>query len=293
MSLLRLDRLSHLAPGNKLFKLHNLSECAAGYDAVLSFGGAWSNHLHALAATGQALGIATVGVIRGERPARLSAMLEDAQNWGMRLLFVSRTQYRQRHDPHWQQALASSFGRCLVLPEGGASIDGVRGCKGIAALLEPHLHSGDTLMLAVGTGATLAGVIAGLSERRQRGDDVTIEGVSVLKGIGDDTAQAVQHWLTQLALAEQHSTLNWTVREDAHEGGYARVSAELKRFIQAFEDVHQVPLEPVYTGKLLFRIYRDLAAGRSQARIIAIHTGGLQGRRGFPWLTACDALPIR
>lgn len=272
MSLLRLDTLDTLAPGNKIFKLQAALARAGEYDAVLSFGGAWSNHLHALAAMGAARGFATVGVVRGQRPPRLSAMLEDAQRWGMKLVFVSRADYKNRNDPVWQQALARPFGHCLIVPEGGADINGVRGCMAIGDVLSPCLNSGDTVMLAVGTGATLAGVVASVSGA------VTVQGVSVLKGAAGETAEQVSAWLAALGI---DTTVRWNIRSDAHEGGYAKVSPGLREFILAFEAVQGVPLEPVYTGKLLYRIYRDLKQGQAHGSIVALHTGGLQGRRGF------------
>lgn len=273
VSLLRLDRVDSLAPGNKLYKLHEALAQAHQYDALMSFGGAWSNHLHALAAMGNARGLRTIGVVRGERPERLSAMLSDVERWGMKLVFVSRSDYRKRYELSWQQALSAPYGRCLIIPEGGADLSGVRGCRAIGDLLSPHLQQGDKVMLAVGTGATLAGILASDISR-----SVVIEGVSVLKGTAKATNADVNSWLSTLAAKQ---VPRWRIRDDAHEGGYAKVSPGLRAFVLNFEAVHGIPLEPVYTGKLLYRIYLDIQQGLAPQRIVAVHTGGLQGRRGY------------
>ena len=126
VSLLRLDRTGGLAPGNKSFKLRAYVAQAGrcGVERLVSFGGAWSNHLHALAALGQQHGIETVGIVRGGADEGESAMMADAAAWGMRIHRVSRTEYRQRNDSAYQQALREYFAPCLLIPEGGASVAG-------------------------------------------------------------------------------------------------------------------------------------------------------------------------
>jgi 1-aminocyclopropane-1-carboxylate deaminase/D-cysteine desulfhydrase-like pyridoxal-dependent ACC family enzyme len=274
--LLRLDQLGGLAPGNKSFKLaENLARAREqGIQRLVSFGGAWSNHLHALAAVGREQGFATYGLVRGERPRQPSAMLCDASAWGMTLEYLSRTDYRQRNNPDFQAALQARLGPCLIIPEGGANAAGVSGCAPIARLLLEASVQTSQLVLAVGTGTTLAGLVAALPAHWD------VLGISVLKG-ALDLEQQVQGLLAPYADADLPS---WRISHDDHCGGYARVSGDLKAFMLEFERVQGVPLDPVYTGKVLYALYRQLQQGSIDGEIVAVHTGGLQGRRGFDWL---------
>jgi 1-aminocyclopropane-1-carboxylate deaminase len=277
VALLRLDLGDGLAPGNKRFKLqHNLDDARrSGVTRLLSFGGPWSNHLHALAAVGHAAGLETVGIVRGETAG--TAMLDDARSWGMRIVMVSRGDYRRRSHPGYLQELQARFGPCLLIPEGGANAAGARGCMAIGAALRSTLASPGRVVLAVGTGTTLAGVAAALPEA---GWEVT--GVSALKGAHD-----LEQRVTGLVQScESGKPARWQILHDYHCGGFARVSPALREFMLAFEHIHGVQLEPVYTGKLLFAIHQKLASGcwDRQQPIVAIHSGGLQGRRGYCWL---------
>ncbi|MEH6582945.1 MAG: pyridoxal-phosphate dependent enzyme [Halioglobus sp.] len=276
VSLLRLDRADGLAPGNKAFKLReNLVQARAkGVSRLLSFGGAWSNHLHALAAVGKESGFETVGIVRGEVSDTPSAMLQDALQWGMRLHHVSRQEYRRRHDADYLAALERRYGPCLLIPEGGANQAGVVGCQQIADLLPRPVQSGERVVLAVGTGTTLAGLTMGMKGERRA------VGISVLKG-ALDLEDSVLKAMGDRGQVRQG---DWQILHDHHCGGYARVSSELKRFMLEFERVHKVPLDPVYTGKALYAVHQMLASGQWSGEIIVIHTGGLQGRRGFSWL---------
>jgi len=277
VSLLRLDRLGGDAPGNKWFKLQrNISQAKSrGLKTLVSFGGAWSNHLHALAATGHKLGLQTIGIVRGEETESPSAMLRDARNWGMRLVYVSREEYRLRDRPEYVEQIQSRFAPCLVIPEGGANRDGVEGCKAIGRIIAEADMSGHRVGLAVGTGGTLAGVAGGLGAAYE-GPGVV--GVSVLKGALDLNERVAAY--TDAGCAA------WRILHDHHCGGYARVSPALREFILEFEAVHQIPLDPVYTGKVMHAVYQLLTSGEWDEKdpIVVIHTGGLQGRRGFPWL---------
>jgi 1-aminocyclopropane-1-carboxylate deaminase len=275
--LLRLDLADVHAPGNKRFKLSKYLEMAQTQDlgCLLSFGGAWSNHLHALAALGKEHGFRAVGIVRGERAPELTATLREAESWGMELVYVTRHEYRQRHDASYGEALQARFSPCLLIPEGGASVEGLLGARDIARLLpaSPDRHR---LVLAVGTGTTLAGLAAGLDQGWQ------ITGISALKG-ALDLEQRVTGLLREAGL---QASCPWQINHDFHCGGFARSHAELQAFMLAFERVHAVQLEPVYTGKALFAIHSMLKSGQWAAdeKITLIHTGGLQGRRGFPWL---------
>jgi len=274
--LLRLDLCDTAAPGNKWFKLQqNIADAQKqGMTTLLSFGGAWSNHLHALAATGFKLGLQTIGIVRGEQPAHPSAMLCDAQTWGMQLVYVSRQEYRKRSDPAYLAGLEGQFGPCTIVPEGGANRAGVKGCMAIADILLEEGVEGAQVVLAVGTGTTLAGVAMGLGAV----SEMRVTGISVLKG-AFDLDESVSEFV-------DGKCADWKILHNHHCGGYARVSPGLREFILAFETTHQIPLDPVYTGKALYGVHQLLLSGQwaQDQPVVFIHTGGLQGRRGFDWL---------
>lgn len=253
--------------GNKYFKLkENLTAARqSGNKTLLSFGGGWSNHIHALAQLGHEQGLRTVGVIRGERPKRFSAMLEDASAYGMTLHFVSRQAYRDKESPKMLADLRQMFGDFHLLPEGGSNHLGVQGAEAIVELVDPDAF--DLFVLPVGTGGTLAGIAKALPPGKQ------VLGISVLKG-----AQYLEGEIENLAPGLN----NWRLDHEGHEGGYGKVSKNLKSFVLAFEEQTSIPIEPVYTGKMLLRLCQLLSGGElKNKRILAIHTGGLQGRRGF------------
>jgi 1-aminocyclopropane-1-carboxylate deaminase len=279
VSLLRLDAVGGLAPGNKSFKLmENLGHARRlGVDRLVSFGGAWSNHLHALAAVGAEQGFATVGIVRGDDDRPESAMLADARAWGMQIHKISRVEYRRRNEAAYLEQLRRQFSPCLLIPEGGANAEGVRGALAIAKMIELQVLAVRRVLVPVGTGTTLAGLVAGLPA------DYDITGVAALKGAADLEQRVVQA-LATLAVNQRD---NWRILHGEHCGGFARVSEELREFMLAFEAVQGVALEPVYTGKMLYAVYRRLRSGEWPADepLLAIHTGGLQGRRGYDWLS--------
>jgi 1-aminocyclopropane-1-carboxylate deaminase len=278
VSLLRLDTGGGLAPGNKHFKL--LGSLAAarrvGHSRVLSFGGAWSNHLHALAALGAERGFATTGIVRGDDDTADSATLADARQWGMEIIKVSRTEYRRRHDADYLAELGRRHGPCLLIPEGGANSEGAGGCMAIAELVKVHAPRARHILVPVGTGTTLAGLVAGL------GESYRVTGVAALRG-AVDLESRVECALDALAVS---SHAQWRILHNDHCGGFARVSPDLRQFMLAFEAVQGIALEPVYTGKMVYAIQRRLGTGEwsPEQPLLAIHTGGLQGRRGYPWL---------
>jgi 1-aminocyclopropane-1-carboxylate deaminase len=278
VSLLRLDRIGGLAPGNKSFKLRqNMAQARRlGIQRLVSFGGAWSNHLHAVAAFGRDAGFSTVGIVRGEATAQESPMLADARAWGMQIVNVSRTEYRRRNDVDYLEQIKQQFAPCLVIPEGGANLAGAEGAMAIAQLIRQGAPETRRVVISVGTGTTLAGVAAGL------GDGYEVVGISALKGATD-----LEQRVAQLLVGIGGSAVaRWHIEHDYHCGGFARVNQPLREFMLSFEQVHSVPLEPVYTGKMLFAVQQLQLSGQwhPDTPVLAIHTGGLQGRRGYAWL---------
>ena len=278
VTLLRLYAAGGLAPGNKQFKLGaNLAAARRlGINRLVSFGGAWSNHLHALAAVGAEQGFATVGIVRGDERGAESATLADARRWGMQIVRVSREEYRRRHDANYLAQLQRQHAPCLVIPEGGANVDGARGCMAIAGLIRAAAPAMRHILVPVGSGTTLAGLVAGL------GAGYEVTGVAALKGAAD-LGQRTGELLDRMAAGDR---ARWQILHEHHCGGFARVSSGLREFMLAFEAVHKVELDPVYTGKMLYAIHRRLQCGDYAADepLLAVHTGGLQGRRGYSWL---------
>ena len=274
---LNLIHLDELHPGgNKYYKLkYNLRAARkSGFSRILSFAGAWSNHILELARAGREQGFETIGVIRGEQPEQLSATLQDAVALGMRLEFVSRSIYRNRTEPELLQGLQQQFGEFYHLPEGGTNPLAVQGCTEIVTALEQHLKTYDLVCLPVGTGGTLAGIAAALPVDKQ------VLGFAVVKG-----ALYLDDVVRDLIREESDGSArdNWSINHDYHCGGYARCPAYLQEFILDFERQHPIRLEPVYSGKLMYGLAELLRRQQidSSMSIAAIHTGGLQGRRGF------------
>jgi len=262
------DRLHPVISGNKWRKLKYCLDDALSLNAhtLMSMGGAYSNHLHALAYVGRALGLKTIGVIRGEPPPVFSATLNDLQRWGMDLQFVSRSAYRNYRKIKNGVDLPGLQEGQYWLPEGGAHAFAL---KGVAELVNEIDIAYDTICLPCGTGTTLAGLINAVSE------PVSILGFSALKpsyGLRAD----IESWL-------KHPLPDWRLIQDYHFGGFAKTNAALMAFIDSFECHQAITLEPIYTGKMMYGLY-DLITKRyfkPGHRIIALHTGGLQGLRGF------------
>ncbi|GAA5526073.1 D-cysteine desulfhydrase [Microbulbifer aestuariivivens] len=268
------DLLDPLISGNKAYKLlFNLVEARRqGAEKIITCGGAWSNHIHALAAAGRRFGFATVGIIRGERPAQLSAMLQDAERFGMELRFVSRDLYRRRGESEFIEQVGIEMNRTYFVPEGGANLAGARGAQFLGRIItETAPTPFDQVWLACGTGLTLSGVQAGLAV-------IPAVGVPVLKAGRSIYAQA-GHWLRSLGVAVKHEPLC----EGYECGGYARINPELSRFLHHFKQTSSIPLDPVYTAKLVFALYSESRIGKItiQSKVLLLHSGGLQGRRGL------------
>lgn len=268
--LLKREDLNHpYISGNKWWKLkYNLEEAIRlGHDTLLTFGGAYSNHLYATAAAASELGMKSIGMVRGEEVLPLNATLAFCKSRGMQLQYVSRDVYRDKKDPSYIETLRSAFGNFYLIPEGGTNLLAIKGSEEWAQRLKKEIDF-DHLCLPVGTGGTMAGMINVLREKQ-------VIGFSSLKG-GDFLRDEIRQWLSQ-------PTENWRIETQYHFGGYGKLNQALTDFTIEFEKAYEIQLDPVYTAKMMYGIF-DLiqhSAFQSGSRILALHTGGLQGRSGF------------
>ncbi|AVH13505.1 1-aminocyclopropane-1-carboxylate deaminase [Acinetobacter indicus] len=264
ISIKRLDLIHPQISGNKFFKLkyNLLAARQQGFEKVLTFGGAYSNHIAATAFAAHQFGFQSLGMIRGEELAQrpFNPTLATAQQFGMQLEFISRNAYRQKDQPDFLQRLQQQYPDFYLIPEGGTNALAVQGCREILTTEDAQF---DLICCAVGTGGTLAGLIEASQQHQQ------LLGVSALKG------DFLTHEVAQLTTKR-----NWRILEDYCCGGYAKTTPELIQFIQAFEQRYNIPLEQVYTGKMLRGIFDLIDQDKigPDQKILLIHTGGLQGR---------------
>ncbi len=265
------DRLHPVISGNKWRKLKYILDqiLSDSLDTVISMGGAYSNHLHALAYAGMKLGFKTAAFIRGEAVYPLNPTLQDVRQWGMRLNFVSRGAYRELRNYRECTDLPGLEHEQYWLPEGGALPLALLGVREIVAEIDCDY---DVLCVPCGSGTTLAGIIGAVPENKR------VIGFSALKG-----GAFLEHEVLRLAGTNLPDGLQWSINQDYHFGGFARIKPQLLSFIRHFEEINRIPLEPVYTGKMFYGIYDLISKNYFEPgqRIIAIHTGGLQGKRGF------------
>ena len=262
---LKRDDLIHPeVPGNKWRKLRlNLAAAAeGGYATLLTFGGAYSNHIRATAAAGGLFGLSTVGVIRGEEHTPLNPSLAYAVSRGMRLAYLDRGAYRRKDSPETTNALRARFGEFYLLPEGGSNELGVRGCAELPREIDVGF---DVICCACGTGGTLAGIAAGLRAGQRA------LGFSALKG-GQFLAAQVED-LQRRAFGAGSG--NWTIECGFHFGGFARTTPELEAFVSGFQARHGLVLERVYVAKMLAGVFAlaDQGAFAPGTTVVAVVTG--------------------
>lgn len=263
----REDLLFPQLSGNKFRKLkYNLEEARRlGHRRLITYGGAYSNHIHATAAAGAIYGFETLGLIRGDELAGqpLNPTLEDARRAGMELVFLSRADYSRRGERDFQDFCLERYGPGYLLPEGGTNDLAVQGC---AEILQPEDARFDLLCCPVGTGGTLAGLVRGATAHQR------VRGYPALRADG-----------LSVQLASWIPGDRWTLSDHSHFGGYGRVTPALVAFINEFKELTGIALDPVYTGKMMYALLDDVASGRIApgSAVLAIHTGGLQGIRGM------------
>ncbi|VAW50553.1 pyridoxal phosphate-dependent deaminase, putative [hydrothermal vent metagenome] len=244
---------------------------------MLTFGGAWSNHIYATAAAAKYFGFNSIGIIRGEKHTPLNATLSFAEKGGMKLHYISRTEYRQKNESHYLQTLKQQFGDVYILPEGGSNTLGLQGCEEIIDEISNEIKQPfDIICCASGTGATLAGLIATL-----KSEQFAI-GFSALKD-GAFLSKDIESFLQNKKMAAISTAKNWRIEDNYHFGGYAKINDDLIHFMQQFQLSYDFSLDAVYTGKMFYGLF-DLIKKKTfkpNSTIVAIHSGGLQGNKGF------------
>lgn len=293
VDILRTDQTDPLISGNKWFKLkYNLRQAQQqGHHTLLSFGGPYSNHLHALAAAGKALQLNTIGIIRGEAHLPLNPTLSDITAQGMKLYYINRQTYRNKHRPEVIAQLKQHIiaddpfhkgdqaGQFYLLPEGGTNQLAVAGVAEIAQFIPAQSHF---VCLPCGTGGTMAGVICGLSaaDHTQTNKQIKVLGFPAMKG-GQFLSEVINQLLTEQDRPQQ--PISWELIHDWHFGGFGKINITLAKFIENFENNYPLQLDPVYTAKMMYGIVSMAEQNffPRGSRIVAIHTGGLQGKRGM------------
>lgn len=263
------EDLNHpFVSGNKWWKLkYNLAEAVRlGHDTLLTFGGAYSNHIFATAAAAKELGLKSIGIIRGEEALPLNHTLTFAKSCGMHLHYISREVYRKKTESDFIEWLHNQFGDFYLIPEGGTNELAIKGCAEFARQLSQEVEF-DYLCLSIGTGGTMAGMIEGLDVSKK------IIGFSSLKG-----GKFLEREICRMTSSEK---TNWSINTTYHFGGYGKLTTELVDFITNTNDQQLLPLDSVYTSKMFWGV-RDLVKQNCFVKgssILILHTGGLQGKR--------------
>ena len=269
----REDKIHPFVSGNKFRKLkYNISVAKNQQkEVLLTFGGAFSNHILATAVAGNLSGFKTIGVIRGDELGENLAhtlsqneTLKKAYKNGMQFKFVSRETYRNKTSEEFIMDLKNEFGDFYLIPEGGTNELAIKGCEEILTEEDKNF---DYICAAIGTGGTISGLINAAKKHQK------IIGFPALKG------DFLQREIQQLAISKD----NWSLQTEYHFGGYGKYNTDLIRFINEFNELTQIQLDPIYTSKMLFGIIEMIKKNEfpENSKIVAIHTGGLQGIAGF------------
>lgn len=275
----REDLIHPFVSGNKFRKLkYNLLQAKKEeYGTLLTFGGAFSNHIAAVAYAGKENGFSTIGIIRGEELSdkiNENPTLQFAKDCGMQLEFVTREAYRLKSETAFIEQLEEQFGTFFLIPEGGTNTLAIKGCEEILTTTDKKF---DYICCAVGTGGTISGIINSLEPHQK------VLGFPALKG--DFLKDEIRNFATNE---------NWELITDYHFGGYGKITEELVAFINMFYEKYQIPLDPVYTGKMVFGVIDLITKDYfpKDSKILMIHTGGIQGIQGMNARLRNKKLPI-
>jgi 1-aminocyclopropane-1-carboxylate deaminase len=269
LAVLRLDKIHPVVSGNKLFKLHYFLQDAlsSSHRKVLTFGGAYSNHLVATAFACRANGLKTIGIVRGEKPAALSYTLQQCINFGMQLEFISREAYQEKETTAFQHELKNKWGECVIIPEGGYHPAGAKGAALIQQLIQDGNHT--HVCTAAGTLTTTAGLLLAGTQQ--------IISVPVLKGMNDIEARL------NFLCGGNFKKEQLEIFDQYHFGGYAKKTPALIEFMNYLWRQHGLPTDFVYTAKLFFAIYDMIKNDHFPpgSNVVCLHTGGLQGNNSL------------
>ena len=261
----RIDLIHPFISGNKWYKLkYNLLEAKKqNTNTVLTFGGAYSNHISATSFAAKEKGFKSIGIIRGEETLPLNDTLDFSKKQGMSIHYVSRSEYRKKNTDDFIDKLKEKFGNFYLVPEGGTNELAVKGAQEILDRNDTQ----DFICTAIGTGGTISGIINSSSENQKA------LGFPAIKG-SENLEKDITMWTTKQ---------NWKLISDYHFGGYSKISEELIQFIMDFYQKHNIPLDAIYTGKMMFGILDliDKDYFPRGSSILTIHTGGLQGNKGM------------
>jgi len=262
----REDLIHDKISGNKWRKLYYNLQYAKeqGFSTLVTFGGAYSNHIAATAAAGNEFGFKTIGFIRGDEHSPLNPTLQYAKECGMEFRYVDRSAYREKDTVEFQDEFLSEIQNYYLIPEGGTNELAVKGCQEI---LEDTVIDFDVVCCPCGTGGTISGIINSLKKHQKAIGFPALKGAGFLK--------------EEIGVYVKNS--QWELNLDYHFGGYAKVSSTLIEFINKFKEKHQIPLDPVYTGKMMYGLWDLIEKDyfRRGSSIVVIHTGGLQGIEGM------------
>ncbi|MDF2158940.1 pyridoxal-phosphate dependent enzyme [Algoriphagus sp. CAU 1675] len=277
----RLDLVHPEVSGNKFYKLkYNLAEAQKkGLDTLLTFGGAFSNHIYATAKAASSENLNAIGIIRGDKITPLNPTLQAAEESGMELHFISREAYRKKTEIHFIQDLREKFGDFYLIPEGGTNELAI---KGTSQILDPEAKRQSHIAVSIGTGGTFSGLAKRISK------DQFLMGFSSLKG------NFIHVEIDQMLKKNDiNPSGSYSIFDQYHFGGYGKYTQELIEFIWWFYEKFGIPLDPIYTGKLMFGIWDLIKKDyfKAGSKILAIHTGGLQGNRGFTKMTGIKLPP--
>jgi len=262
VDVLRLDQIHPIISGNKWYKLkYNLQKAAAqNCEQIISFGGAYSNHLHALAFAGHLMNIKTKGFVRGE-PVN-NPTLTDCKTWGMDVEFLNRAEYEQKDTTRFLGQLENDYPNAFVIPEGGDNNDGLIGCREILEHLDTSSY--DLVCVPLGRGTTFLGLLSSTK--------------TVVCAFSSFRSDRTMEHLIKFQDSFKHASINY----DYQFGGFGQYNDQLLEFMQSFKQEHQIALDMVYTAKMFFGIQDLLSSGSwANKKLLAIHTGGLQGNRSL------------